>query len=240
MLYKNNKVYTLSDAYETGVIDDDMLYELYTWGNLWGKIDVTPKGEDRALLSEIKRVIINKYYNGKAPEYLNVEIVGSTSDKTVCFRNIPFMSLGVMIEQTIGDYTYYYNHGDDVMLYKNGNVYSIKEAYESGVIDDSILEELSKMNFGLESNKPNTTVPTEPTTTVATVDEPVTVPDTTSATSATKPVSTSDTATNDTPNNSQNNSGAVQTGQNSVAVILLVAMLAGCAVIFAKRRNYFK
>lgn len=52
-----------------------------------------------------------------------------------------------MIEQTIGDYTYYYNHGDDVMLYKNGNVYSIKEAYESGVIDDSILEELSKMNF---------------------------------------------------------------------------------------------
>ncbi len=223
LLYKNNKVYTLSDAYETGVIDDDMLYELYVWGNLWGKIDVTPKGEDRALLSEIKRVIINKYYNGKAPEYLNVEIVGSTSDKTVCFRNIPFMSLGVMIEQTIG--------------YKNGNVYSIKEAYESGVIDDSILEELSKMNFGLESNKPNTTVPTEPTTSVATVDEPVTVPDTTSAT---KPVSTSDTATNDTPNNSQNNSGAVQTGQNSVAVILLVAMLAGCAVIFAKRRNYFK
>ena len=237
LLYKNNKVYTLSDAYETGVIDDDMLYELYVWGNLWGKIDVTPKGEDRALLSEIKRVIINKYYNGKAPEYLNVEIVGSTSDKTVCFRNIPFMSLGVMIEQTIGDYTYYYNHGDDVMLYKNGNVYSIKEAYESGVIDDSILEELSKMNFGLESNKPNTTVPTEPTTSVATVDEPVTVPDTTSAT---KPVSTSGTATNDTPNNSQNNSGAVQTGQNSVAVILLVAMLAGCAVIFAKRRNYFK
>lgn len=192
LLYKNNKVYTLSDAYETGVIDDDMLYELYVWGNLWGKIDVTPKGEDRALLSEIKRVIINKYYNGKAPEYLNVEIVGSTSDETVCFRNIPFMSLGVMIEQTIGDYTYYYNHGDDVMLYKNGNVYSIKEAYESGVIDDSILEELSKMNFGLESNKPNTTVPTEPTTSVATVDEPVTVPDTTSATSATKPVSTSD------------------------------------------------
>ncbi len=84
--------------------------------------------------------------------------------------------------------THILQHGDDVMLYNNGNVYSIKEAYESGVIDDSILEELSKMNFGLESNKPNTTVPTEPTTSVATVDEPVTVPDTTSATSATKPV----------------------------------------------------
>ena len=44
LLYKNNKVYTLSDAYETGVIDDDMLYELYAFGgNLWGKIDVSPQ-----------------------------------------------------------------------------------------------------------------------------------------------------------------------------------------------------
>lgn len=190
--------------------------------------------------SEIRQVMIDTYYGGKEPEYLSIEIVGSTSDGGVYFMHNEGFSLDYSIEETIGDYTYHYNHCDDVMLYKNGNVYSIKEAYESGVIDDSILEELSKMNFGLESNKPNTTVPTEPTTSIATVDEPVTVPDTTSATSATKPVSTSDTATNDTPSNSQNNSGAVQTGQNSVAVILLVAMLAGCAVIFAKRRNYFK
>ena len=237
MLYKNNKVYTLSDAYETGAIDDDMLYELYTWGNLWGKMDIIQKGENSSLIFKIKREFIDTYYDGKAPEYLNIEIVGSTSDGGVCFMHNEGFSLDYSIEETIGDYTYHYNHNDDVMLYKNGNVYSIKEAYESGVIDDSILEELSKMNFGLESNKPNTTAPTEPTTSTATPDEPATSP---AATSATKPVSTSDTATNDTPSNSQNNSGAVQTGQNSVAVILLVAMLAGCAVIFAKRRNYFK
>lgn len=187
--------------------------------------------------SEIRQVMIDTYYGGKEPEYLNIEIIGSTSDGGVYFMHNEGFSLDYSIEETIGDYTYHYNHNDDVMLYKNGNVYSIKEAYESGVIDDSILEELSKMNFGLESNKPNTTAPTEPTTSTATPDEPATSP---AATSATKPVSTSDTATNDTPNNSQNNSGAVQTGQNSVAVILLVAMLAGCAVIFAKRRNYFK
>ena len=132
--------------------------------------------------SEIRQVMIDTYYGGKEPEYLNIEIVGSTSDGGVCFMHNEGFSLDYSIEETIGDYTYHYNHNDDVMLYKNGNVYSIKEAYESGVIDDSILEELSKMNFGLESNKPNTTVPTEPTTSVATVDEPVTVPDTTSAT----------------------------------------------------------
>lgn len=52
--------------------------------------------------------------------------------------------------------------------------------------------------------------------------------------------STNDTATKDTPSNSQNNSGAVQTGQNSVAIFLATAMLAGCGVIFAKRRTRFE
>ena len=52
--------------------------------------------------------------------------------------------------------------------------------------------------------------------------------------------STNDTATKDTPSNSQNNSGAVQTGQNSVALFLAAAMLAGCGVIFAKRRTRFE
>lgn len=52
--------------------------------------------------------------------------------------------------------------------------------------------------------------------------------------------STNDTATKDTPSNSQNNSGAVQTGQNSVAIFLAAAMLAGCGVIFAKRRTRFE
>lgn len=232
-LYKNNRVYMIPDAYNSGVIDDDTLEGLTYCGHM----DIVPKSDDSALVIEIKNKVIEECFDGKSPETLRIDIVGRTSDGGVYFKHSVGGGIDVMVEETIGDYTYCYNHNDDVMLYKNGNVYSIKEAYESGVIDDSILEELSKMNFGLESNKPNTTVPTEPTTSVATVDESVTVPDTTSAT---KPVSTSDTATNDTPNNSQNNSGAVQTGQNSVAVILLVAMLAGCAVIFAKRRNYFK
>ena len=53
--------------------------------------------------------------------------------------------------------------------------------------------------------------------------------------------STKDTATKDTVTKSATGgNGAVQTGQNSVAIFLAAAMLAGCGVIFAKRRNYFK
>lgn len=193
---------------------------------------------DSDLISEIKQTIINTYFDGKEPETLEVEIFGTASDGGIYFKHSFGGGIDVIIEESIADkYTYIYTYDEDVMLYKNNKVYSIKDAYESGVINDDIMKELISWDFGIHSNKPETTAPTEPTTSTATPDEPATSP---VATSVTKPVSTKDTATKDTPNNSQNNSGAVQTGQNSVAVILVVVMLAGCAVIFAKRRNYFK
>lgn len=53
--------------------------------------------------------------------------------------------------------------------------------------------------------------------------------------------STKDTATNDTVTKSATGgNGAVQTGQNSIAIFLAAAMLAGCGVIFAKRRTRFE
>ena len=59
--------------------------------------------------------------------------------------------------------------------------------------------------------------------------------------SSTKDTSTKDTATNDTVTKSATGgNGAVQTGQNSVAIFLAAAMLAGCGVIFAKRRTRFE
>ena len=53
--------------------------------------------------------------------------------------------------------------------------------------------------------------------------------------------STKDTATKDTVTKSATGgNGAVQTGQNSVAIFLAAAMLAGCGVIFVKRRTRFE
>ena len=125
-----------------------------------------------------------------------------------------------MIEAILGEFCYRTAESEKTLLYKDGKIYSIPSAYNSGVIDDDILTELVDFNIGVMRRYYSVELP------------PASPADAKSS-------STSDTATKDTPNNSQNNGGAVQTGQNSVAVILLVAMLAGCAVIFAKRRNYF-
>ena len=102
------------------------------------------------------------------------------------------------------------------------------------------------------STEPTTTEPaTEPTDAPATVptdapatDAPATVapttPDATSATQvATKGQSTADTATPDTPANGTS-SNAVQTGNASMAVVILLALVSATGVVYFTRKRFNK
>ena len=94
------------------------------------------------------------------------------------------------------------------------------------------------------STEPTTVEPaTEPTDAPAT-DAPATVapttPDATSATQvATKGQSTADTATSDTPANGTG-SNAVQTGNASMAVVILLALVSATGVVYITRKRFNK
>ena len=94
------------------------------------------------------------------------------------------------------------------------------------------------------STEPTTVEPaTEPTDAPAT-DAPATVapttPDATSATQvATKGQSTADTATSDTPANGTG-SNAVQTGNASMAVVILLALVSATGVVYFTRKRFNK
>ncbi len=93
------------------------------------------------------------------------------------------------------------------------------------------------------ATEPTTVAPaTEPTDAPAT--EPTTVapttPDATSATqAATKGQSTADTATSDTPANGTS-SNAVQTGNASMAVVILLALVSATGVVYFTRKRFNK
>ena len=96
------------------------------------------------------------------------------------------------------------------------------------------------------TTEPATTEPatTEPATTEPTTDAPATVapttPDATSATqAATKGQSTADTATSDTPANGTS-SNAVQTGNASMAVVILLALVSATGVVYFTRKRFNK
>ena len=79
--------------------------------------------------------------------------------------------------------------------------------------------------------EPDTTAPVEPDTTVAPTDAPST--DATGATGSTVKPATSDTTTS----NGTTNSGAVQTGNASMAVIILLVLVSACGVLYFTRKR---
>lgn len=208
----------------------------------------TPDTSDFEL--QVKEAVVKKYYESQYP-YM-------TDEDIFVFRSVALSDGGfyfsfwvsgiaypdVLVEDTIGNFYYNHNAGDEVYIYKNGEVLEIKEAYEIGIINDDILEELSDMYiFGIEPMNdvpaPTESEPvTQPQTeNIEATKESATQPqmDNTDATSATKAVTSNSISTIDTPANVGLN-GAVQTGQNDFAILtlLIVITLAGVTVIFSK------
>ena len=217
LVYNNGKIYTMKNAYESGIINDEDVADIDDWNDSFYQ-----KAPAYDIKAAIEKAMLETYYLDVKPSHIEIYIVGSTSDDGVYFKyddGLP--RADVMIEAILGEFGYRTAESEKTLLYKDGKIYSIPSAYNSGVIDDDILTELVDFNIGVMRRYYTVELPPAPPADA-------------------KSSSTSDTATKDTLSNSQNNSGAVQTGQNSVAVILLVAMLAGCAVIFAKRRNHFE
>lgn len=213
LVYNNGKIYTMKNAYESGIINDKDVADIAEWNDSF--YQEAPAYDIKA---EIEKAMLETYYLDVKPSHIEIYIVGSTSDDGVYFKyddGLP--RADVMIEAILGEFGYRTAESEKTLLYKDGKIYSIPSAYNSGVIDDDILAELVDFNIGVMRRYYTVELP-----------------------SADAKPSTSDTATKDTAYNSQNNNGAVQTGQNSVAIFLAAAMLAGCGVIFAKRRNRFE
>lgn len=217
LVYNNGKIYTMKNAYESGIINDKDVADIAEWNDSF--YQEAPAYDIKAA---IEKAMLESYYLDVKPSHIEIYIVGSTSDDGVYFKyddGLP--RADVMIEAILGEFGYRTAESEKTLLYKDGKIYSIPSAYNSGVIDDDILTELVDFNIGVMRRYYTVELPPAPPADA-------------------KSSSTSDTATKDTPSNSQNNSGAVQTGQNSIAIFLAAAMLAGCGVIFAKRRNHFE
>ncbi len=216
LVYNNGKIYTMKNAYESGIISDEDVADIAEWNDSF--YQEAPAYDIKA---EIEKAMLETYYLEVKPSHIEIYIVGSTSDDGVYFKyddGLPRPA--TFINTDLGEYVYKSDNAEETLLYKDGKIYCIPEAYFSGVIDDDILAELVDFNIGVMRRYYSGEFPAPP--------------------ADAKSSSTSDTATKDTANNSQNNNGAVQTGQNSVAVFIMIAMLAGCGVIFAKRRSQFE
>lgn len=117
---------------------------------------ITNDGISSETEAQIQQSVYSKYIEDKYPnataDDITISYFATASDSSILFR-YDFLGTIQVIEQVkIGDYTYSYTCGEDLHLFKNGEAYKLKEAYESGIIDDNMLAELANMNIGLVKN----------------------------------------------------------------------------------------
>ena len=117
-------------------------------------------------------------------------------------------------------------------------------ATEPTTVEPTTTEPATEPTTVEPATEPTTTEPATEPTDAPTTTEPATVapttPDATSATqAATKGQSTADTATSDTPANGTS-SNAVQTGNASMAVVILLALVSATGVVYFTRKRFNK
>lgn len=145
LVYNNGKIYTIKNAYESGIINDEDVADIDEWNDSFYQ-----EAPAYDIKTAIEKAMLETYYLDVKPSHIEIYIVGSTSDDGVYFKyNDGLPRADVMIEAILGEFGYRTAESEKTLLYKDGKIYSIPSAYNSGVIDDDILTELVDFNIGV-------------------------------------------------------------------------------------------
>ncbi len=150
-LYKNGTIYTIKDANDTGVIADNVLDEAAEILD-FAYVEGDTAGLDVKTVLQIKQDVLNYLSWGDELTIDDVSIVykGTLSDGSMLIR---YETTGMDFDAAvhvdeIGSYIYTYGAPDMFSIYKNNTFYTIKGAYDAGVITDDVLNEIAKiLNF---------------------------------------------------------------------------------------------
>lgn len=222
-IYKNHQFYYIVDAYNSGMIDDDVLDELYEISKEYSKhpinfkyFSLTPLSEGTEF--ELGAVLVSLKKDAPSVdellpdfEIVVIKSIGNFSDQTTCY----YVKFAEETEEIVWKAIAVLNQSPYVK-YAEPNYY----AYVDPPVEPSTSE-----------------TPTQPTSVAQPTTEII------ATTSGNPKISTSDTpetktsATSDTVKN-VNSNGAVQTGQNNSVMILtfLLIISAAATAVFIKLR----
>lgn len=267
-IYRDHDFYNIFSAYDDGLIDDSILEEFceiskeysghpYNDCYFYFYPKTGESGLDYLVESEIKyEAYVNLFGHNIFDEpidFSNIIVThfGTLSDGSLVVNvdERDAAHLDVVSTETLGNYSYIeYDSSQCAYIYKDSKLYYIVDAYNSGMLNDDVLDELYAISVEYSRHPRNdksfvlspladdsTTPTTQPETTISKNNTPTTSGDLKSSTSdtpATKTPATSDTATN------KNSNGAVQTGQNNliVSIAMLLVVLAALSAVIVKLR----
>ena len=162
-VYCDGSFYSLTKAYETGILDDTELEELFNYytrmqwgiGNAEPEIAPNPwKNESLPIPEEVKLAIQDlalKSVHGEiyaAKGYVLEQVwvicydVFDNAYCVVTWEPDRGYAGGETIVQ-VGEYSFRFEVRNVIKVYLEGEFYDLNEAYENGILDDAAIEELS-------------------------------------------------------------------------------------------------
>ena len=103
----------------------------------------------------IKQAMLDNYYSDVKPTELEIRIVGGNGNGSVYFEHTDdFNYTSATYETQLGNYTYSYTAADELLVYNNGKIYTMKNAYESGIISDEDVADIAEWNDSFYQEAP--------------------------------------------------------------------------------------
>lgn len=205
---------------------------------------------DDILENQIKEDYVISVNNKVTADELVVQYFGALSDGSLLvYVDGPFSSSSVSNYRVIGKYVYVTSSSNnDIKLYKNNTFTRIIDAYQNGELSDELIDETAEILCFAKFVNPNgqstvveTTVPETTNSTIEqtthstnieeTTVEATSVPASNETTSATLPnkASTTDTAINNSSNNS------IQTGGNDISIVCVIVLIISGIIFYTSK-----
>ena len=149
------KDYNQKEAYEMGILNNEDLTNIYTKYFGYSPNEISIKDNEITLLTVrnilkqyYEEVIVNKYENIKWDINIFLESTDIYSSNNI-YDDMIYLPLyvednQVKYEEELGGYTFELYEGIEYIIYKNGKVYNMKDAYFNGILNEETIKKIYK------------------------------------------------------------------------------------------------
>lgn len=148
--YKDGQFRELKDVYLQGLISDEALEGIKgTHLTLQRKIYplFTNPGDDAELYDLMKEAFLKQFVSKGEGSKKDLSIIyyGNYDGAHVAFINGIFAYTQAMTSEKVGQYTFHYRTGQKLLLYYEGELMYLTQAYERGILSDESVAELHRV-----------------------------------------------------------------------------------------------
>lgn len=147
--YKDGQFQDLEDVYQQGLISVEELEGIKgVHLNVQRKLYplFTKPGEDAELYDLMKEAFLRQFVTkgDGTKEDLSIIYYGDYDGAHVAFINGIFIYTQAMTSEKVGNLTFHYNTGQKLLLYYEGELMYLTQAYERGILSDDAVAELHR------------------------------------------------------------------------------------------------